>query len=67
MENKKPGPTPEQEKKIQEIANDGYEFDEKESLKSAAIIMKKDNDVWVFGLTDGSIRHNPIFFKWHPN
>jgi hypothetical protein len=51
-------PTKEQEDKLKEIQSQGYKFDKQLSVSSAAVIMVKGQDIWLFGL-DGSIAHNP--------
>lgn len=51
-------PTPEQDKKIQELWNQGYRWNKEKSIASAGVVLEKGDDLWFFGL-DGEIMHNP--------
>lgn len=43
-----------QDKKMHELAIDGYRWNQQLSLSACAVVWTKNNDLWVFGL-DGSI------------
>jgi len=51
-------PTIEQNNKIQMLQKQGYIWDEQLSISYAAVVLKKGDDLWVFGL-DGTISNNP--------
>jgi hypothetical protein len=53
------GPTDEQNNKISQLKQEGYKFDKILSCRYAAVVMSKGDDIWVFGVSDGSIHHNP--------
>lgn len=57
-------PTPEQDRKIQELQREGYTWNKQRSLSAVAVILDKGEDFWFFGL-DGSIEHNPYGIKVH--
>lgn len=50
--------TPEQAKKLNEISALGYKWDKQLTISYAAVVFKKDEDLYVFGL-DGTITYNP--------
>lgn len=54
--------TPEQLTKIAELQQVGYKWDKQLSTAYCAVVLNKNNDLWVFGLT-GEIDHNPISIK----
>jgi hypothetical protein len=51
-------PTPEQDKKMQELIKQKYKWNKEKSAASAGVVLEKGNDLWFFGL-DGEIMHNP--------
>lgn len=51
-------PTKEQMAKLSSLESRGYKWNKELSYAYCAVVMKKGNDLWVFGL-EGQIDHNP--------
>jgi len=50
--------TIEQHKKMNELINEGYQWNQQKSISAAGVILDKGEDFWFFGLS-GEIEHNP--------
>ena len=51
-------PTAEQDSKMKQLMKQGYMWDKPMSASSAAVVLRKGNDLWFFGM-QGEIDHNP--------
>ena len=54
--------TIEQHIKINYLKSEGYIWNKQLSAAYCAVVLSKNNDLWVFGLT-GEIDHNPVGIK----
>lgn len=51
-------PTQAQLDKIDQLKQQGYDWDTQLSISYAGVVMRNNKDIWVFDL-DGGIHHNP--------
>jgi hypothetical protein len=53
-------PTDEQITKMAQLFKQGYRWDKKMSESTCKVVLKKDDDIWLFGL-NGEIIHRPQY------